>query len=140
MLGMPMSSNSELIRASYGTWNHDDLDAWLRTVHPDIEFRTSGVFPDFDPVYRGREGVAAFWREMHQPWEKFRIDIERMDEHGDGFVLTLRFRATGVDSGVDVDMRFANAIRVRDGLLIEIISRRTAEEAGEALQERESTT
>jgi hypothetical protein len=48
-------------------------------------------------------------------------------------VLTLRFRAEGVDSGVDVDMRFANAIRVRDGLQIEVVSRRTVEEAREAL-------
>lgn len=128
-----MSKNSELIRAGYEAWNRNDLDAWLEVLHPDVEFHTSGVWPDFDPVYRGREGLADFWRRMHEPWEKFRIDVDQIDEQGDCFVLTLRFRAEGVDSGVEVDMRFANAIRVRDGLQIEVVSRRTVEEAREAL-------
>jgi quercetin dioxygenase-like cupin family protein/ketosteroid isomerase-like protein len=129
-----MSKNSELVLAGYEAWNHDDVDAWLETLHPDVEFRTSGLFPDFDPVYRGHEGVSEFWRRMHEPWEKFRIDIEEIDEQGDCFVLKLRFRGTGVDSGVEVDMRLGNAIRVRDGLVGEVVSQRTAEEAGEMLR------
>ena len=125
--------NSELIRAGYEAWNRNDLDAWLEVLHPDVEFHTSGVWPDFDPVYRGREGLAEFWLRMHEPWERFRIDVDRIDEQGDCFVLTLRFRAEGGDSGAEVDMRFANAIRLRDGLQIEVVSRRTVEEAREAL-------
>jgi hypothetical protein len=34
---------------------------------------------------------------------------------------------------VNVDLRFAHAIRIRDGLQVELISRRTVEEAREAL-------
>lgn len=140
MLGTAMSRNSELIRKSYEAWNRDDVDAWLATVRPDVEFHTSAVFPDFDPIYRGQEGLAEFWRQMHEPWGMFRIDIEQMDEQGDCFVMTLRFRATGIDSGVKVDMRFANAIRMREGLIVEIISRRTADEAREALRAKQPTT
>jgi ketosteroid isomerase-like protein len=55
-----MSDNSERIWAGYDAWNRDDLDAWLETFHPDAELRTSGVWPDFDPVYRGKEGLAEF--------------------------------------------------------------------------------
>jgi hypothetical protein len=71
---------------------------------------------------------------MHEAWREFRIDIEQMDEEGDCFVLALRFRGTGVGSGVESDLTFANAIRIREELQVEIISRRTVEEAREALQ------
>jgi ketosteroid isomerase-like protein len=137
MLGTAMSKNSELVLAGYEAWNRDNVDAWLETLHPDVELHTSGVWPDFDPVYRGKEGLAEFWRRMHEPWEMFRIDVEQIDEQGDCFAVTLRFRAKGVDSGLEVDMRFANAIRVRDGLQVEVVSRRTVEEAREMLRLRQ---
>src|SRR5438477_2778651 len=128
-----MSQNSELTRKGYEAWNNDDRDAWLETLHPDVEFSTSGVWPDFDPIYHGHEGLAEFWRAMHEAWGEFRIDIEQMDEDGDSFVLALRFRGTGVGSGVKVDLRFANAIRIHEGLEFRIVSRRTVEEARETL-------
>jgi ketosteroid isomerase-like protein len=114
MLTAKMSANSELVRNWYEAWNRDDRDAWLEMVHADAEFHASGIWPDFDPVYRGRDGLAEFWRRMHEPWEKFRVEIEQMDEQGDRFVLALRLRATGVGSGVGVDLPFAHAIRMRD--------------------------
>src|SRR5688572_29147008 len=112
MLVIAMSRDSDLINRTYAAWNHDDLDAWLETLHPEFEFHTSGVFPDFDPVYRGHEGAADFWRAMHEPWEEFRIDVDRVEQQGDWFLLTIRFRGKGVDSGLEVDMRFANSVRV----------------------------
>jgi hypothetical protein len=60
-----------------------------------------------------------------------------MYEPADSFVLALRFRGTGAVSGVDVDLRFANAIRIREGLQVIVISRRTVEEAREAPQKTE---
>ena len=42
-------------------------------------------------------------------------------------------RGEGIGSGVVVDLKFANAIRIREGLQQQIISRRTVEEALEAL-------
>jgi ketosteroid isomerase-like protein len=114
-------------------WNRDDLDAWLETLHPDVEFHTSGLFPDFDSVYRGHMGVAEFWRWLHEPWEEFHVDIEQIVAEGDCFSVTGRLRAKGVDSGVAVDMRFAHSLCVRDGLLAQIVVRRTVEEAREDL-------
>ena len=128
-----MSANSQVVHAGYEAWNHDDRDAWLETLHPAVEFHASGVWPDFDPIYQGHEGLADFWRRMHEAWTEFRIDIEEMDEEGDCFVVALRYRGTGAGSGVQADLRFANAIRMREGLLLEIFSRRTVEEAREAL-------
>jgi ketosteroid isomerase-like protein len=140
MLSEAMSNNSELVRTAYEVWNRDDLDPWLETLHPDVEWHTSGVFPDLDPVYRGHKGAAELWRQMREPWEMFHIDVEQIDEEErDSFVVTVRFRAKGVDSGAGADMRFANAIRLQDNLIIEVLPRRTVEEARKALHQRQPT-
>jgi ketosteroid isomerase-like protein len=132
MLGT-MSKDSELVLAAYEAWNRGDLDGWLKALHPEVELTTSGVFPDFEPVYRGHKGLTEFWHQLREPWEVFHIEVEEIDD--DEFVaVTLRFRAKGVDSGVKVDMRFGNAIRISDGLAIEIVTRRTVEEARLALR------
>jgi ketosteroid isomerase-like protein len=127
-------SNSELLLTAYEAWNRDDCDAWLELLDPEVEIRTSGVFPDFAPVYRGRAEAARFWRRLREPWETFRIEVENIEEEGDCVIAAIRFRATGADSGVEVDMRFSNGIRVRDGVAIELVNRRTAEEAREELR------
>lgn len=129
---------SELLLAGYEAWNRNDCDAWLELLHPDVEIHTSGVFPDLAAVYRGHQRAAKFWRQLREPWEVFRIDVERIEEDGDCVTAAIRFRAKGVDSGVEVDMRFGNAIRVREGLATELVNRRTFEEAREALRPRQS--
>ena len=131
-----MGTNSDLLRAGYAAWNRDDCEAWLELLHPEVEIRTSGLFPDLAAVYEGHERARKFWRQLHEPWEKFRILVEDMEESGDWVAAAIRFRATGVDSGVEVDMRFGHAIRVVDGLAAEFVTRRTAEEALQALPDR----
>jgi ketosteroid isomerase-like protein len=132
-----MPSNAELLTTAYDAWNRDDCDAWLELLDPQVEIHTSGVFPDFAPVYRGHDQARSFWRRLREPWTDFRIEVERMQEDEDTATAAVRFRAKGVDSGVEVDMRFCNSIRVRDGLAIALVNRRTPEEAYEALCELE---
>jgi ketosteroid isomerase-like protein len=130
-------SNTDLLRAGYDAWNRGDLDGWLELLDPDIVIRTSGAFPDFAPEYRGLERARKFWRQMLEPWEEFRIEVDRIEEEGDIAAGAIRFVARGRDSGVDVELRFGSGIRVRDGLAVELINRRSFEEVREALREAE---
>jgi ketosteroid isomerase-like protein len=132
-----MPTNAQLLQAGYDAWNRDDRDGWLQLLEPDIEVRTAGVFPDLAPVYRGHEGAARFWRQLREPWEVFRIDAERIETEGDLAMAAVRFRATGIDSGVKVDMEFGNAVRIRGGRATLLVNRRTLEEARDALLETE---
>lgn len=134
-----MSTNSELLLAGYAAWNRDDLDGWLELLHPDVQIRTSGVFPDLARDYRGRERAKRFWQQMHEPWERFRIDVEHVEDEGDCAIASIRFRGRGAESGVAVDMRFGMLMRACDGLAIELVNRRTFDEARTALRsEREA--
>jgi ketosteroid isomerase-like protein len=128
-----MGENADLLRSGYDAWNRDDCDAWLALLDPEIEIRTSGVFPDLSSVYQGRAGALRFWERFREAWSVFRIEVEEMEERGDTVAAAIRFRATGIDSGVEVDMEFGHAIRVRDGVATEFVTRRTFEEARKAL-------
>jgi ketosteroid isomerase-like protein len=132
MSGMP--TNSELLLAGYDAWNRDDCDSWLSLLTPDVVISTSGVFPDLSAEYCGRGEATRFWRQMHAPWEVLRIDVEHVEDDEDHAFAAIRFRGTGIDSGIEVDMRFATGIRVRDGLATHLVNRRTPEDAREALR------
>jgi ketosteroid isomerase-like protein len=135
-----MASNSDLLRAGYDAWNSDDLDGYLELLHPDVHISTSGLFPGLALEYDGRERAAAFWRQMHEPWDVFRIEVEHIEDAGDWAVASLRFRGRGAGSGVEVDMRFGMAMRVEDGLGAEFLNRRTFDEARKAMHSGEPET
>jgi hypothetical protein len=71
---------------------------------------------------------------MHEPWEVFVIDVEHVEDEGDWAIASIRFRARGADSGVEVDMRFGMAMRVQDEQAIELVNRRNFDEARTALR------
>jgi ketosteroid isomerase-like protein len=127
-------SNSELLLAGYDAWNRGELDDYLELLHPDVHISTSGVFPDLPAEYSGRERAATFWHQMHEPWERFRIDVEHIEDEGDWAIASLRFRARGEDSGVEVDMRFGMAMRLQDGLAIQFLNRSTFDEARKSVR------
>ena len=110
--------HAEVLRAIYDAWNRDDLEDGLRSLHPDIEWRSSGVFPGFEPVYRGHAGVTEYWRTLKEAWDYFTIEIEEMITAGAKVVTAVRFDAVGRESGVNVELRFAHVWEFKDRLAI----------------------
>jgi ketosteroid isomerase-like protein len=130
-----VESNSEKLLAGYDAWNRDDCDAWLALLSSGVVISTSGVFPDLSAEYCGHGEAIRFWKQLHAPWEEFRIDVEHVEDDEDYAFAAIRFRGRGVDSGIEVDMRFGMGIRVGDdGLATHMVNRRTLEEAREVLK------
>jgi ketosteroid isomerase-like protein len=132
-----MAANSELLLRGYDAWNHDDCQAWLDLLDPEVKISTSGVFPDLSAEYCGHGEATRFWKQMHAPWERFRVDVEHIEDDEEHAFAAIRFRGTGIDSGIEVDMRFGMGIRVRDGLATHMVNRRTMDEAREALRRKQ---
>jgi ketosteroid isomerase-like protein len=134
----PRSRRHEpLVHGVVDAWNRDDCEAWLDFGHPDIVLHTSGAFPDFDLVYRGRAGLTEFWRNLHEPWDTFQMELESITDVGDDVVVEYVFLGQG-PSGAAAEMRFFSAVEVRDGLIARMIIRRTREEAVAALGQEPS--
>ena len=113
-----------------------DLDSWLETLHPTVEFQTSGAFPDLAPIYRGHQGMRSFWEAMLVPWESFRLDVERVVEGDECAAVALRFRARGKGSGALTDLQ-GHALRFEDGRVVKVSAHASFEQALEAAGLRE---
>ena len=87
--------NVKVIRAGYAAWSNRDLETWLETLHPEVEFWMSGLFPDLGPVYRGHRGMRSFWAAILVPWEAFSLDVERIVEGDECAAVAVHFRAQG---------------------------------------------
>ena len=106
-----------------------DLETWLETLHPEVEFRTSGLFPDLAPIYRGHRGMRSFWDAMLAPWGSFRLEVERIVEGDECAAVAIRFRAQGEGSGVLTDLRQGHALRFEDGRIVKVSAHASFEAA-----------
>jgi ketosteroid isomerase-like protein len=100
--------NVELYLRAIQAWNDGDENAFVALVSDDWEFRTTGTFPGFDPVYRGREGARRFYETLREPWESFVIEVARTIDAGDRVVGLLRFNGRGRGSGAEVSLEYAH--------------------------------
>src|SRR4051812_7591779 len=130
-----MPSNQELLDAVVESWERQDLEAWLATCQPDAVLHTALLFPDFEPAYRGHDGLREFWRTLQEPWDTLRIRVVRMTELSDDeIVVEYHFVGEGGASGASTDLRLFNAVRLRDGLTSQLFARLTFEDAEAALR------
>jgi ketosteroid isomerase-like protein len=125
--------NLEIVRSVYRAWNADDIDAALPLIHSDVDWQPSGTFPGMQAVYTGHGGVRAFWRALKEPFERFLIHADRLTLRDGWVIAELTFEATGAQSGVGVSLQFVNAFQIRDARIARFVSRRTYEEALEAV-------
>jgi ketosteroid isomerase-like protein len=125
--------NVEIICAAYEAWSDGHLDAWLEMCDPEVELLTSGYFPDLAPVYRGYDGMRAFWDELRAPWEWFHLEPEKIVEGEDRAAVAINFRARGTGSGVITDLHQGHAHLLRNGRFVKVSPHPSFEEAIEAV-------
>jgi ketosteroid isomerase-like protein len=126
-------SQEETIFAAYEAWSRRDLDALLDVVHPDAEARPILGANIGASVYRGREGLREWFRDLHQEWETFQTRVTRIDARGDRAVLTLDVHARGRASGVVIDGDLYHLVELRDGMILRLEAFRDRDAAMQAL-------
>ena len=87
------------------------------TLHPDLEYVTTGVFPGLDPVYHGHDGFIRFWQEFRHIWESLSIESHEARDCGERVLLHLRFNGRGRD-GVEVRRKVASVATIRAGVIM----------------------
>jgi ketosteroid isomerase-like protein len=100
-------------------WNHNDFDAWMVDVHPQIEFLSSlkGHVEGERTAFRGPAEMRRFWDEWHVLWDDLTIDVSELRDLGDTVVALARVRARGNTSGVELESPVGYVFEFDDGLL-----------------------
>jgi ketosteroid isomerase-like protein len=121
---MPRGENLELARKGYALMNQGEVDRFIdECTHPDYEFHTGVEVPSIPSVVRGRDELREWITQWYEePWEgRLQMDVERIEELEDGRVLALlTLRATGRESGVQVNNEYAHILTFRDGLCVRV--------------------
>ena len=106
--------NVESFLRGIDDWNRGDRDAWLSEVPPNWEFHTTGMFPGLQPVYRGETGAAELWDVMREPWERFDVAVERVEDLGETIVGLVTFKVRGRD-GLEISRRWGYIATYSEG-------------------------
>jgi ketosteroid isomerase-like protein len=113
--------NVELVRGSLDAWNRDDLEAFLATLDPDLEWHTAieGTAEGEDTVFRGHVGARQVWENYRgEVFGQLEIWGEELRDLGDSVLRLGHLRIRGRTSGVEIESEFAMIIVLRDGLIV----------------------
>jgi ketosteroid isomerase-like protein len=107
-------------RAPFEAWNRGDLEGWVALFDPDCEFASAleTSVAGGHPVYRGHDGLRAFWHEAWETWESFQISIEGLERRGDTLLASGSFRAKGRESGAEVEREASWVNRYRGDRIV----------------------
>jgi ketosteroid isomerase-like protein len=104
-----------VVRRAWAAANRGEEDAMLAEFHPDVVAIPFGAAME-GRTYRGHDGILDWWRnDILATWEVFEVHPERFEEVGDKLLVTGRWTARGIESGVDLDLPASWVIEVRDG-------------------------
>ena len=99
--------NVQVVRELAETFQRRDHERAFDFYDPEIEWdatRATEVIPDLAGIYRGHEGVRAYWRQWLSAWQDLRFEIEGVRDAGDDVVLLVRNqRQWGRHSGIATD-------------------------------------
>ena len=105
----------EVVRRVWAAFNRGEQDAIADYLHPDIVAIPFGAALE-GKAYRGRDDVLSWWNdEILVTWEQFEVHPERFERVAGRLLVTGRWKARGIESGVDLDLPASWVIEVRDG-------------------------
>ena len=114
------AADVELIERMYRAWNSGDMAALIDVFDAEVEVHPAlGAFLA-STVYRGHEGVAAWYEETYEPWAELHAEPQRFIDAGERTVVVAALRARVPGGRVDVEAELAQVVTVRDGKIVRL--------------------
>ena len=127
--------NIEIVRAAIDGFNRRDWDSALTNAAPEVEVDNSRAARPNPGVY-GLDQVRAYWDDVTDIWEWFRIEPHEFIEAGEYVVVSWTFHGVGRD-GIEVQSRSTWTFTLRDGAIERVCMNQEWQEALEAAGVRE---
>jgi ketosteroid isomerase-like protein len=108
-------ANVEIARRGLDAFNRRDVEAGAAVVAADFEWFPAIAEAVERGVYRGREGIEAYFADLGKTWEALHIRPERFDDLGDRVLMLGRIEGQGVGSGVPVEAAIGVVYELRGG-------------------------
>jgi ketosteroid isomerase-like protein len=114
---MQVEEKIALFERVVAAWNQGDLEGVIAEVTPDFEWDcTRSEIPGLSDVYRGREGYLEFAKTWRETLGETQLMLEEARELDDGrLYIGVYQRATGPQSGVDVELHYAQILEFDGG-------------------------
>jgi ketosteroid isomerase-like protein len=106
----PRQPNVEIVRKFLTL---DDFDEALTYADPGIVWN-----PAEESATQGHDAVRASTARWKAEWADYELIPEEFADGGDRVVATVRFRARGRGSGIEVDGRLYDVFTLRDGKIV----------------------
>ena len=131
--------NLELAREAIDTLNRRDLESFLETLDPDVEWHPglAALLEGEATVYRGREEVREMFQGYFEAFADLRFEISEIRDLGDRILAVGQMRGRGAESGVEIESPWAYLIQVRNAKATHVRTYLDPKEALEAAGLRE---
>jgi uncharacterized protein len=126
-------SDREALRAAFDQFAQGDFRSATRLYAPEVEWIEhrgvpgGGAFGGFDQVRQGFRG----WLSS---WDRYRLELLELVEHGDSYFAAVRGSGRGVMSGAYAEDLFFQVWTFRDGRIVRIENFAERDEALQALR------
>ena len=102
--------NVETFRQAVEAVRRRDLDAYLELLDADVDIAPLGAIR---PSYHGHDGVRRWWDDLFGVAPDFSLEIDEVRDVGDSLVVALRVHGHGRGSGVPVEQRVWQVVKLR---------------------------
>jgi ketosteroid isomerase-like protein len=110
--------NLDLVRRTFDALLHDDYEAAKSGFHRDAVWQNTGAFPGPNRCV-GHEAIIDFWKGLMEPFDASvgGQEVEQVTGGNGVVVLGLHAVGQGAGSGAPIDVRWAVAVQVLNGLI-----------------------
>jgi ketosteroid isomerase-like protein len=120
-------SNAKLHRGILEAYNAGDIETFIASCDPSIEFHST--FSVVGGVYHGRDGMREYFRDLEDAWDDIHVDAEAYFDVAGHSLACFALHAHGSHSGVEVAMPLTQVGTWSDGLCVYLKSYPDREDA-----------
>ena len=130
--------NVEIVRSGWDAWTRGDIDGIFEAWDPEVVWDLTHFRDWPDRIYRGHEGVRRFLSDWLELWDAYEVGVDAiLAAPGDRVVALAWQRGKGRESGLPMEMEWAQIATIRGGRVTRVENFDKREEALEAAGLRE---